>query len=446
MEMFSSALPDVSATERLPIQRWAWGAAVWGGTGAAAWALDGVADLGSQALLLVLAAAACGLWWPMPAVAGACMLAVLAFNWWLVAPRGSLHVLLHRDALLLGVMLAVSLGVAGLMTRQRRLADQARAQAQRIAQLLALADALRQADTPAHMHQALARVLATPTAPAHPEHTQALHDLLAQALARHHAQQQAEQARQHAQAAQWRTTWLAAIAHDLRTPLAAVLGAASSLNEQAERLDAPQRQHLAGRIVDEVSHLVRITDNALQLARLDGPRPSEHPPRLLRDWQSPEELVGVVLHRLRQRQPQARLQAQLPPTLPLVRCDAVLIVQLLENLLDNALRHSPPERPVTVSAVADPCGLLLRVRDHGPGLPAVEQAHFGVSAGTLDGAASVAPSPLARRRGSGLGLALCRAIAQEHGGVLRYNPPPDGGACFELCLPCETPPALPLEH
>lgn len=434
--------------------------AAWVAAGMAAWALDGQADLGSQALPLVLAAAASGLWLPMPVVGLACTLAVLGFNWWFVAPRGSLHVLLHRDALLLGAMLAVSLGVAALMARQRRLAEAAQAQAHRMAQLLDLADALRQADTPAQMHQALADALAASVPPVQVAHAQALRHLAEQALARHAAQQQAEQARQHAQAAQWRATWLAAIAHDLRTPLAAVLGAASSLRDQAQRLDGARRRQLAGRIVDEVSHLVRVTDNALQLARLDGPRPSAHPPRLHMDWQSPEELVGAVLHRLRQRQPKARLQADLPAALPLVRCDAVLIVQLLENLLDNALRHSPAPSPVTVSARTEPAELataptwlLLRVRDHGPGLPAAEQARFqpdgmpSVPPESLARAAapSVLPSPLARRRGSGLGLALCLAIAQEHGGQLRYAAPTDGGACFELRLPCEPPPALPLE-
>jgi two-component system sensor histidine kinase KdpD len=154
------------------------------------------------------------------------------------------------------------------------------------------------------------------------------------------------------------------------------------------------------------------------------------------------------------------LQADLPSALPLVRCDAVLIVQLLENLLDNALRHSPAPSPVTVSARTEPAELataptwlLLRVRDHGPGLPAAEQARFqpdgmpSVPPESLARAAapSVLPSPLARRRGSGLGLALCLAIAQEHGGQLRYAAPTDGGACFELRLPCEPPPALPLE-
>ncbi len=427
----------------------------WAGAGVAAWALDGVADLGSQALPLVLAAAVCGLWLPMAGGALLCTLAVLGFNWYFVTPRGSLNVLLYRDVLLLGVMLAVSWGVAALMARQRRLAEDAQAQARCVTQLLDLAEALRQADTPTQMHLALADALAVPVQPLRPEQVAALRDLARQALARHAAQQQAVQARQHAQTAQWRTTWLAAIAHDLRTPLAAVLGAASSLQTQAERLDAEQRQQLAERIVDEVSHLVRVTDNALLLARLDGPRPSAHPPRLHMDWQSPEELVGAVLQRLRQRQPGACLKADLPTELPLVRCDAVLIVQLLENLLDNALRHSPPQAPVTVSALTEPAsapslaGLLLRVRDHGPGLPATEWVHFEPSEGlhVRNDAPThpAAPSPQARRRGSGLGLALCRAIAQEHGGQLRYFRPPDGGACFELRLPCERPPEWPLE-
>ena len=140
-----------------------------------------------------------------------------------------------------------------------------------------------------------------------------------------------------------RNALLAAISHDYRTPLATILGAASSLHDQADRLDAAQRQRLAARIVQEAEHLSRLTDNTLQLARLDAPGVT-----LRMDWESAEEIVGTVLRRARLRAPARPLRARLEPGLPLLRCDAMLLTQMLDNLVDNALKHTPPDTPVEI--------------------------------------------------------------------------------------------------
>jgi two-component system, OmpR family, sensor histidine kinase KdpD len=269
-------------------------------------------------------------------------------------------------------------------------------------------------------------------------HAQALCDQLGVALERAAAELAATQAHEQAQLQSMRNTLLSAVAHDHRTPLATIISAAGALHDQADRLGAQQRQRLATTILDEASQLARITDNTLQLARLDAVGLD-----LARDWESPEELIGSVIRRLRQRDPAQRLRARVPAGLPLVRCDAVLMVQLIDNLVDNALKHAGGDGPVEVTAQTREGRLVIGVRDRGPGVPAglLPRLFEPFSRGPLQtsGAASDAPSP----RGTGVGLALCRAIARVHGGELTVRQRRGGGACFEVSLPIEPLPAEP---
>jgi two-component system sensor histidine kinase KdpD len=258
---------------------------------------------------------------------------------------------------------------------------------------------------------------------------QALCDLMGSALERAQAARSAARSREEAQSQRLRNTLLAAISHDFRTPLATILGAASSLLEQGDRLSTHERQRLAERIAGEADQLGRMTDNALQLARLDTPGLT-----LQLDWESAEDIVGAVLHRLRQRAPQHRVRARLEPGLPLLRCHAVLLVQLLDNLVDNALKHagSEGESPaVEILVRRGPDSVVLAVRDRGPGVPpAWRERIFEVF---QRGAA-------ARGRGAGVGLAVCRAIARAHGGDMVFRPRGHGGSSFECRLPAPTAP------
>jgi two-component system sensor histidine kinase KdpD len=256
-------------------------------------------------------------------------------------------------------------------------------------------------------------------------HAQALCDQLGTALERAAALQAAGRAREQAQAQALRNTLLSAIAHDHRTPLATIVGAASALHDQDERLSAAQRQRLAATIVDEAGQLTRLTDNTLQLARL-----GEVGLALPRDWESVEEMVGTVLRRVRQRDPGRRTRARVEPGLPLLRCNALLIVQLLDNLVDNALKHGGTDTPVELLARRVGEQLLIAVRDRGPGVPPAQRERIFDSFRQGEGAG----------RGAGVGLALCRAVAQAHGGELRLRPRSHGGASFELWLPIEAAP------
>ncbi|MFC3114166.1 sensor histidine kinase [Cellvibrio fontiphilus] len=260
---------------------------------------------------------------------------------------------------------------------------------------------------------------------------QALCDQMGAALERQYIQQQERQARDQAQAQTLRSTLLAAISHDYRTPLATIMGAASSLDQQGERLSDGQRQQLARSIVDEADRLRRLTSNILQLARLDAIAG-----KIQGDWESAEEIVGSVMRRMRSHDPQQRLCVTLEPDLPLLWGDSLLLSQLLENLIDNAFKYSPPESPITVSVHLDKSYLVLAVRDQGTGIAAAdyEQIFDVFQRGDQHKPGGAG--------GAGIGLALCRAIARAHGGELEFHTT-SAGVSFECHLPLRTQPDNP---
>lgn len=472
--------------------------------------LEGRLDLANLAMLLVLASALSALWLPGWASMGASALAVLAFNWFFVPPKFTFTVDLYQNALLLLAMLLVNWIIAGLVIRQRRLAETAQAVAGREARLRQWGDTLRDASDPAAHAAALRSALQEATGGAvavavlrsldgktgdsatlqvgepdgeqrtgldlcvrdgrplgtgsgrydelpdaylplrgkgvtlgaalvtglarHPQghelrpHLQALCDQMGSALHRSLMAAQEQRAREQAQLQATRNALLAAISHDYRTPLATIMGAASALQEQGDRMDGAQRQRLAAGIVEESERLARLTDNTLQLARLDAPAVT-----LRCDWEAMEEIVGAVLRRARRRPDGARVRVGVEPGLPLLWCDAMLVSQLLDNLLDNALKYSPAEAPVELHATRDGGHLVLAVSDRGPGIaPAWREKVFEVFQRGDTGS----EQPLADGgRGVGVGLAVCRAIARAHQGDLLLRPRAEGGCRFECRLP-----------
>ena len=257
-------------------------------------------------------------------------------------------------------------------------------------------------------------------------HAQALCDQLGLALERAATERAARRSREAAKAQGLRNTLLATISHDYRTPLATIMGAASSLLAQDEKLDARQRERLARSIVEEARSLSRMTDNTLQLARLDGPDV-----RLACDWESVEEVIGAVIARLRLRDAHVRVKWRLGPDLPLLRCDAQLLTQAIDNLVDNALKYADGGA-VEILAKREEEAVLIAVRDRGPGVPpAWRDRIFDVF---RRGPENERPDG---SRGAGVGLAACRAIAMAHGGQLAYRARSHGGAAFEMRLPIE---------
>jgi two-component system sensor histidine kinase KdpD len=254
------------------------------------------------------------------------------------------------------------------------------------------------------------------------EHGQALCALLGQALERLRLSQTMQTAQSEAQRQQIQSTYLAAISHDLRTPLAAVVGAASSLQTQGDKLNAAERERLLGSIVSEATYLSQVTENTLQLVHLTNASQA-----IQRDWESMEEVVGSVLVRMRQRDPSRRIKSSVPQGLPLIRADPVLLAQMLGNLLDNALKYSPDTVDLTVNVVQQT--LQLAVKDRGAEIP--EDKYQSIFE-------PYSRNDLSGQRGSGLGLALCRAIATAHGGSLTLRRRSGGGNSFTFSMPLES--------
>ena len=225
-----------------------------------------------------------------------------------------------------------------------------------------------------------------------------------------------------------RSTLLGAIGHDLRTPLAAIHGAAGSLLLPGDVNDASRRD-LLGMIQEESERLAHLLGNILDLTRLESGAI-----QVQKEWQPLEEVVGSALGRLERRQGALPVRVELPEALPLVPLDAVLIEQVLINLITNAQRHAPGLE-LDLRAWATPGWVQLEVADRGPGIPPEFEEQIFDKFFRL---------PEAREGGVGLGLAICRAILQAHGGSIHVEGRAGGGSSFRLALPLDgTPPELP---
>jgi two-component system sensor histidine kinase KdpD len=267
-----------------------------------------------------------------------------------------------------------------------------------------------------------------------PEQFHLLETFAAQvALAVERAQlaERAERASIDAETEGLRSALLASISHDLRTPLAVISGASSSLVEKGDSISGDERQALARSIYQQSQQMAQLVANVLQMTRLEGGAIA-----LERDWHALGELAGSVLGRLRERLAAHPVRVELEPDLPLVRVDATLIEQVLANLLENAAKHTPAGTPVTLSAKRANGEVVVSVEDQGPGLPGVEPEQL--FAKFYRGAAESAVG------GVGLGLAICRAIVDLHGGRIWAERRPRGAA-FRFTLPVAPAPAVPEE-
>lgn len=225
-----------------------------------------------------------------------------------------------------------------------------------------------------------------------------------------------------------RNSLLAAISHDLRTPLAALIGMADSLALVQPAPTGAQGEIIAG-MREAALRMNSLVNNLLDMARLQA-----GPVQLNRQWQPLEEVVGSAIKAMNGTLDTTRLRVSLPEDLPLLNVDAVLLERVLCNLLENATKYTPAGSSIEISATASSSQVTVFVDDHGPGLPkGREEALFQMfERGRKE---STAP-------GVGLGLAICRAIVQAHGGSIRGETRPGGGARFSFDLPRGTPPTL----
>lgn len=245
---------------------------------------------------------------------------------------------------------------------------------------------------------------------------------LAVALERTAFAAQAEGARREAEAEQIRSSLLSCVSHDLRTPLAAIAGAASTLVDDLPQLTAGARRELAQSIAEEAGRLNQLVGKLLDMTRLESAGF-----RLQKDWYPLDELVGAALTRLRPALERHRVVTEIPPELPLVQVDGPLVEETLANLLENAARYTPVGSNVTIRASASPQSVLVDVIDDGPGLqPGTEREVFR---------RFVRQRPANDRQGTGLGLAICEAVVRLHGGEIGAENRREGGARFWFTLP-----------
>jgi two-component system sensor histidine kinase KdpD len=217
-----------------------------------------------------------------------------------------------------------------------------------------------------------------------------------------------------------RLTLLSSVSHDLREPLSAIAAASDAMVEQDEGLDAAARRALAETIREEAARMDRQVSNLIEMTRLQSGavKVTKEPCRL-------EDVVGAALSRLEKQLARHRVTTRLPANLPPVPLDVLLVEQVLVHLLENAARFTPPGTEIEISASADGAEATVEVADRGPGIPPgdekriFEKFYHGKAAGI------------------GLGLTICRAAVEAHGGRIWVENRPGGGAAFRFTLPLD---------
>ena len=228
-----------------------------------------------------------------------------------------------------------------------------------------------------------------------------------------------------------RHSLLAALSHDLRTPLTALSGNAETLCNSLRRAQRPEAEQ-AGLLLDDSRRMARLVTNLLEMARLQAGGVT-----LRQDWLPADELIGSALAALGSSLDAHPVEIDVAADCPLLYGDPLLLERLLVNLVDNASKYSPSGSPIRLSVAREDNWIVLRVADHGPGLPGGDPARLFEAFSRGERESSIS--------GVGLGLAICRTIAEVHHGRLAAANRPQGGACFTLWLPLTDAPALDFD-
>ena len=232
-----------------------------------------------------------------------------------------------------------------------------------------------------------------------------------------------EEATKHAEIAaeteRLRSSLLSGVSHELRTPLAAIIGSASSLL-QAPPGGSSKWRELLETIRDEAERLARLVHNLIETTRLES-----GVLRLKKEPYPIEDVIGTALERLAKLLAERRVETDLPENLPLVPVDPVLMELVFVNLIENALRHAPGTGALEISARERMDSVEVSVADRGPGLAAEDRDRVFEKFYRANKAAG----------GAGLGLAICKAVVEAHGGTICAENRRDGGAVFRLTLP-----------
>ena len=246
-------------------------------------------------------------------------------------------------------------------------------------------------------------------------------DQAAQAVERLRFAKASEAALALAQEEKLRSTLLSSVSHDLRTPLTAILGSATTLRQFGGAMPAVAQEELLGAIEGEARRLTRQVDNLLGMTRLQSGL------RLRKEWADLKEIIQASVTAIRVSAPDLSVDIAFDGETPLLKCDAVLLGQAFYNLLENAAKFSPSGEPVLISCGSAPDGIEVKVTDYGAGISAADLPFV------FDKFFSAAPAA-GGRRGAGLGLAIARGIVGEMGGAIRAVSPGASGKGAEMIV------------
>ncbi|MHB1947515.1 MAG: ATP-binding protein [Gammaproteobacteria bacterium] len=245
---------------------------------------------------------------------------------------------------------------------------------------------------------------------------------IALALEVDHLQDQARISELQAETSNVRSALLRSVSHDLRSPLISIMGCASMLIEMSDELDIHSVRKLANNIYSESEQLNRLVNNLLQITYLEAASLKLH-----KEQCSLNDVINIVLNNLSRELKNKTVHVDCPNDLPDIFFDKILLEQVLENLIDNAIKFTPPESPIEIHASLLEDKIKICVEDRGPGVPAdeVDRLFEKFYRGRM----------ITSERGLGLGLALCHSIIQAHGGEIWVENRKEGGAVFCFTLP-----------
>ena len=252
----------------------------------------------------------------------------------------------------------------------------------------------------------------------------ALMDQAAVAIERVRLAKEMDDARVAAEAERLRGALLTSLSHDLKTPLASILGAANSLREYGERFDAKARAEMIGTIEEEASRMARFVGNLLDMTKLESGAVE-----LRRQPTDLSDVIGTALRRTEGLLADFKVSLDVEPDLPLLELDDMLIEQVLVNLLDNAAKYAPPSSTITIMARKMGGVVRLQIMDEGLGIPEDQLSLIFEKFHRVK-------SRDHQRAGTGLGLAICRGFVEAMGGAITAaNRIDRSGAVFTVELP-----------